>query len=65
MVSPRHDTSWCVVLTDHDPIHGGTTEVLRGGTRREAVWYAEREVSAARELGFRFPVTFKIRRVTP
>lgn len=50
---------WIVRIVDTDPQFGGITEVVRYGTRLEAVWYGEHEVAAAKELGFA-PVTFTV-----
>lgn len=50
---------YAVELTDHHPTLGGKTEVQSWATRKEATWYAEREVAAANELGFG-PVTFRV-----
>ena len=37
-------------VTDHNPTFGGKSVVLGFPTRKEATWYGEHEVSAAKEL---------------
>ena len=52
--------TYYVVITDHDKAHGGIVQHGPHYTRKEAQWYGEREVDAAKELGFKAEVTFKI-----
>jgi len=39
-----------VVFTDHDPLLGGVTEVLRFGSRADVVRWAERELADTLEV---------------
>jgi hypothetical protein len=53
---------YLVRFTDSHPVWGGVTEVIRYGTRKEALWYVERELAAAKELGMG-GITFEVRLV--